>query len=125
MRFLIDNALSPVLAGELNGAGHEAIHVCDVNLGDAHDESIMRLAVAEERVVVSADTDFGTLLALHEERLPSIVLFRRGSPRRPEQQARLLLANLPSIEEELRRGAVVTFQSGRLRVRSLPIRRGG
>lgn len=65
MRFLIDNALSPMLAGELRAAGHEAIHVRDVQLRDADDESIMRLAVVEGRVLVSADTDFGTLLALH------------------------------------------------------------
>jgi len=123
MRFLVDNALSPVLAAELNKAGHEAIHVRDVGIQHADDEAIMQLAVSEERVVASADTDFGTLLALHEGRLPSIVLFRRGSPRRPEQQARLLLANLPGIEEELRLGAIVTFHSGRLRVRLLPIRR--
>jgi predicted nuclease of predicted toxin-antitoxin system len=124
MRFLVDNALSPVLAAELNKAGHEAIHVRDVGIQHADDEAIMQLAVSEERVVASADTDFGTLLALHEGRLPSIVLFRRGSPRRPEQQARLLLANLPAIEAELRRGAIVTFHSGRLRVRLLPIRGG-
>ena len=123
MRFLVDNALSLVLAAELNKAGHEAIHVRDVGLRHADDEAIMQLAASEERVVASADTDFGTLLALHEGRLPSIVLFRRGSPRRPEQQARLLLANLPGIKEELRRGAIVTFHSGRLRVRLLPIRR--
>jgi predicted nuclease of predicted toxin-antitoxin system len=125
MRFLIDSALSPVLAAELNKAGHEAKHARDLGLRQADDESIMRLAVAEERVVVSADTDFGTLLALHEGRLPSVILFRRGSPRRPDQQARLLLANLPGIDEELRHGAIVTFQSGRLRVRRLPLRRSG
>ncbi len=122
MRFLIDNALSPVVAAELSNAGHEAVHVRDVGLQHADDEAIMRLAVAEARTVVSADTDFGTLLALHDQRLPSIVLFRRGSPRKPERQARLLLANLPAIEADLHRGAIVTFRSGRLRVRLLPIR---
>jgi predicted nuclease of predicted toxin-antitoxin system len=123
MRFLVDNALSPVLAAALQQAGHDAIHVRDVGLQESDDETIMALAAAEERIVVSADTDFGTLLALYQYRLPSIILFRKGSPRAPTQQAALLLANLSAVETELRQGAVVTLHSNRLRVRYLPIAR--
>jgi predicted nuclease of predicted toxin-antitoxin system len=123
MRFLIDNALSPALAAALNASGHGAIHVRDVGLGDAADDAIMQLAVAEERVIVSADTDFGALLAVHQERLPSIILFRRGAPRQPAAQTALLLANLPAIEEDLQRGAIVSIRSGHLRIRLLPMRR--
>jgi len=121
MRFLIDNALSPALAAALSKAGHDAIHVRDVGLRDAADETIMQFAAAEDRIVVSADTDFGTLLALFQQRLPSIILFRRGSPRIPAQQATLLLGNLPAVEEELKRGAIIAIHSDRLRIRPLPL----
>jgi predicted nuclease of predicted toxin-antitoxin system len=123
MRFLIDNALSPVLATALCQAGYDAIHVRDVGLWDAADETIMQFAVTEARIVVSADTDFGTLLALYQQQLPSIILFRRGSTRVPAQQVDLLLANLPSVEKELRQGAIVAIHSGRLRIRLLPLRK--
>jgi|SRR5579864_2868057 len=121
MRFLVDNALSPALAAALRESGHDAIHVRDVGLRDAADEAIMQFATAEDRVVVSADTDFGTLLAIRRQRLPSIILFRRGSPRLPAKQASLLVLNLPSIEEDLRQGAIVAIHADRLRARRLPL----
>jgi predicted nuclease of predicted toxin-antitoxin system len=40
MKFLVDNALSPVLAALLQQAGHDAIHVRSVGLQHADDEVI-------------------------------------------------------------------------------------
>ncbi len=122
MRFLIDNALSPALAAALSNSGHDALHVRDVGLRNADDEDILLFAATEARIVVSADTDFSALLALYEQRLPSLILFRRGSPRAPIHQAALLLANLPQLEADLQRGAVVSIHAGRLRIRLLPLR---
>ena len=63
MRFLVDNALSPVLATLLSQAGHDALHVRSIELQRAEDIVIFDKAAAEDRIVVSADTDFGALLA--------------------------------------------------------------
>lgn len=118
MKFLIDNALSPQLARGLLATGHDAVHVRDLGLGAAEDEIIFNLARAEGRVIVSADTDFGTLLAERQESKPSFILYRRVADE-PQQQLAILLENLASILEPLESGSVVIEQR-RIRIRPLP-----
>jgi predicted nuclease of predicted toxin-antitoxin system len=87
----------------------------------APDVDVFTRAAIEDRVIVSADTDFGTLLALRQEAKPSVILLRLGSQRRPTEQVALLLKNLPAIEQPLRDGSIVTFKGAMLRIRTLPI----
>lgn len=121
MKFLVDQNLSPTLVALLRAAGHDVVHTGDIDLATVDDRSIVTTAAQQDRVIVSADTDFGTLLAQSGARSPSVVLLRLRSPRRARQLAELLLANLDAVSEDLDTGAVVVVEDERIRVRRLPI----
>jgi predicted nuclease of predicted toxin-antitoxin system len=80
----------------------------------------MELAVEQGREVVSADTDFGELLAVGGASVPSVILLRRHHD--PDDQIRAILGALPDVSDDLAAGAVVVIVRDRLRVRRLPIR---
>jgi predicted nuclease of predicted toxin-antitoxin system len=87
----------------------------------ASDEVILSRALAEDRVVVSADTDFGAILANQAANSPSFILFRDPNLLVASDYFQILLPVLPVLEPELISGCVAVFRNGRLRVRSLPL----
>jgi predicted nuclease of predicted toxin-antitoxin system len=79
-----------------------------------------KAAVEHERILVTADTDFGTLLARSGAPLPSVVLLRR-SGRRPAERTQQIVVALELAEDALTAGALVVSEATRLRVRPLPV----
>jgi len=103
-------------------AGFEATHVIDLDLMTATDDEIFDRAAADGLVVITADSDFGMLLALRRAVSPSVVHLRHVAELHPDQHTALVVANLPQIAEDLDRGAIVSLSPTRLAVRDLPIR---
>jgi predicted nuclease of predicted toxin-antitoxin system len=103
MKFLVDSALSPWMAAELRRAGHDTVHARELGLAAAPDREVLDRAAREGRVLLTADTDFGTLLAPTGARRPWVVVFRQTDKRPPYVPA-LFLANLPRLEEPLEKG---------------------
>ena len=121
MRFLVDANLSPVVAERLRAFGHDARHVVDVGLVVAPDPVILEYAAAHGSVIVSADADFGRLLAVGGHSLPSVVLLRSADHLTPPEQAAAVVAGLTQVREDLAAGAIVKIARGRIRVRRLPV----
>ncbi len=121
MRFLLDQNLSARLVTLLTDAGHDAVHVAELGLSRADDRTILDRAAEEGRVLISADTDFGALIARAHRRRPSLILLRRERPRRAPAQATLLLGHLDRLAADLDEGAIVVLEEARIRIRRLPI----
>ena len=71
MRFLVDANLSPRVAARLRLEGHDVEHVGDAGLLTAEDGPILAHAASTDRVILSADSDFATLLAVTGRSEPS------------------------------------------------------
>jgi len=120
VKFLVDECLPQRVADLLNTAGHDAINVVECGMRGAPDEEVLRKAVEDGRILISADTDFGEILARSQDRTPSVILFRRHD-RLPTSHVAILLANLDTVADELVKGAFVVITDDRLRIRALPI----
>ena len=86
----------------------------------SRDAEIFDRAVEEDRVVISADSDFTVLLAAQEAERPSFILFREPDLRTGADYFSVLLPALSLLEAEFVTGCVAVFRNKRLRVRRLP-----
>jgi len=125
MRFLVDENLSPRVCDRLNAAGHAATHVCDEGMSSATDSQVLVKAVADGRVLLTADRgDFGRELAHTQAIEPSVILLRQlPDVVRADEVAALVLANLtPELASALAKGAFLVLTPNVVRLRYLPLR---
>ena len=120
MRLLVDEALQDAVAHRLAESGHDVTHVRLLGLAGHTDDEVMALALQQDRVLVTTDTDFGTILALTGAAGPSVLLLRGVSDSVTDRVAAILDV-LPRVEYELSQGAVVVIEEDRYRIRYLPI----
>jgi predicted nuclease of predicted toxin-antitoxin system len=80
VRLLVDQNIAARVAELLRRAGHDAVHVSELGLQRGEDDEILSVALAQERVVISEDTDFGALLAR-----PAVARLRSCSSGRPRR----------------------------------------
>ncbi|HEX41747.1 MAG TPA: hypothetical protein ENN81_06760, partial [Phycisphaerales bacterium] len=97
MRFLVDNPISPKVAEALRNLGHDAVHVQDYRMQCDSDVRIVDRAHQEQRIVITADTDFGLIMAQRKTRKPSVILFHHSFSHRPSDQADALIENLTQL----------------------------
>ncbi|MEG3833489.1 DUF5615 family PIN-like protein [Microcoleus sp. AT8-B1] len=120
MKLLLDQGLPLSAAALLRDAGIETIHVGEIGMSQAEDTEIIQKARFEERVVVTLDADFHTLLALDEAASPSVIRVRIERLR-AQALTDLLLMVIAECEEDLEQGAAISVEPSRIRIRRLPL----
>ena len=120
MRFLADMAVSLSTVAWLRDQGYDVTHLREEGLQRAEDADILEKARTEERVLLTLDLDFGYLMAISGQNLPSIIIFRLGNES-AEIVTQRLADTLDVCVSDLEQGAVVTVNEDKIRVRHLPI----
>jgi predicted nuclease of predicted toxin-antitoxin system len=113
--------LPPVWVETLTEAGHEALHWSTIGAANSPDTMIMEWARTNGYVIFTHDIDFGTLLALTNEKGPSVIQIRTQDVT-PKHSSEMLHAHLNHYQRELESGALIVIDEQRARVRLLPIR---
>ncbi len=122
MNLIVDMCLSPKFADASNAEGIPARHWSEIGAGNAPDITIFAFARREGAAILTADLDFGTLLASTRSGHPSVVQLRL--PRIGFENAwEPTLRALRQFQTEIERGALVTVDAKTARVRLLPIGR--
>ena len=116
MRFLADVGVDQRVVDWLREQGHEVAHLRDEGLHRMADEDVFAKAIAEDRIVLTFDLDFGEIEALSRGRKASVVLFRLHNTRTPHVIDRLAAA-IAGAPVALADGAVVTVEESRIRIR--------
>jgi predicted nuclease of predicted toxin-antitoxin system len=120
MKLLLDQGLPLSAAALLRDAGIDTIHVGEIGMSQAEDAEIIQKARVEERVVVTLDADFHTLLALNEAASPSVIRVRIERLR-AQALRDLLLMVIAECQEDLEQGAAIAVEPNRIRIRRLPL----
>lgn len=117
MKLLCDHNVAVSTVEFLRGQGHEAERTVNLLGARATDPEIIAAARAGGWIIVTHDLDFGTLRALSDEPLPSVITLRLRSAALEIVHPALLRA-IEATAEELMRGAHVVVEDTRMRVRS-------
>jgi predicted nuclease of predicted toxin-antitoxin system len=101
VKLLIDENLSPIVAGRLRSTGFDAVHVRERGLLAATDEEVFAKAHEEDRVVVTSNVDDFLALVRNTEIHGGLALVQDGDLLRDEQET-VLRRLLTALEAEYR-----------------------
>jgi len=113
MRILVDTCVAASAVRGLRSAGHEVVWVGEWDK-DPGDAEILKIGLAQNRVIVTLDKDFGELAIVRD--LPHSGIVRLVGWR-AEEQGHAVQVALSRYGEELAAGALVTVTRTRIRVR--------
>lgn len=120
MKILIDMNLTPSWVEFFAARGIESVHWSNVGEPEALDPEIMAFAKENGFVVFTHDLDFGNILAVTQARGPSVIQARVEDPI-PSNIGEDVVGAVLENATHLERGALITIDPDKQRIRILPI----
>ena len=120
MILLVDMNLSPRWVRFLQESGIAASHWSLVGSPTASDIEIADYARANIQTILTNDLDFSAILAATRGNKPSVVQIRSGNLN-PDEIGAAVVAAIKQVEDELDRGALLSIEPGKSRLRLLPL----
>jgi predicted nuclease of predicted toxin-antitoxin system len=112
-RFLADESCDYAAIRALREAGHDVLCVGETDPGTA-DEFVLALALADDRLLLTEDKDFGQLVFAANHRSAGVILIRFPAPERSSLGRRIVEAVERQVPQL--RGVFVVLQPRRTRV---------
>ena len=120
MKLLVDMNLPPMFAQMLADNGIESVHWHVIGEPDAKDFEILTYAIANDYIVISCDLDFSAILSSTHGQKPSVVQVRTQDYLN-ESTAVLIVKAIKENKEYLDKGAILTIDAQKGRLRMLPL----
>ena len=121
LEFLANMNISPLTVEQLRTYGWNIARVSEVMDKGSKDIDILIYAQKQNKVLITQDLDFSTILALSGYAKPSLINLRLEDPR-PDLVTTRIVDVVSIMEKELEEGVVVTVDETSARYRNLPIR---
>jgi predicted nuclease of predicted toxin-antitoxin system len=111
LKFLVDRCAGQRLAAWLEAQGHDVRPAWQQD-PDPGDTALLRVAAEEERILVTIDSDFGTLIYLLGVAHAGIIRL----PDVPAAERITLMSDLIARHGPALPGSIVTIRGGRIRI---------
>jgi predicted nuclease of predicted toxin-antitoxin system len=122
LKFIVDMNLSPLTVSQLRERGWKIIRVSEVMDARTDDIDILNYARDHNQVVFTNDLDFSELLAVNGCDSPSVINLRLENMY-PGFVTQRIIDIVSQLEDELKKGIVVSVDDISARFRDLPITR--
>jgi len=113
--------ISPLTVEGLKQKGWDIIRVSEVMDTRTKDLEVLDFARRHDRILITQDLDFSTLLALGGYTKPSVINLRLENAR-PDFITKRIIEVVSAMEKELKGGVVVSVDEISARFRNLPLR---
>ena len=120
IKILLDQGLPRTSTKLLNNAGWDTVHTGDIGLSRATDRQILEYARKENRIIITLDSDFHTILATENASSPSVIRVRQERLKALEF-SKLIKNIFPKVQDALVDGAMVTVTENSIRLRKIPL----